>query len=124
MSINQKLAFVWLLSEKAGEVELFSHGCCVGADIEAHHFVRAMFGSKVRICVFPSTAKTKAPIPYDSDMVADLRGPLKRNRDIIDSGSDLLIATPFENHEVLRSGTWSAIRYARKIGVEVRILNP
>ena len=38
---------------------------------------------------------------------------LERNHDIVDE-TDMLIATPGEEQEVQRSGTWATIRYARK----------
>ena len=46
---------------------------------------------------------------------------LDRNRDIVDA-CEVLLATP-DGPERLRSGTWSTVRYARKIGkpVEVRL---
>jgi len=38
---------------------------------------------------------------------------LDRNQDIVD-GADILIAAPNEDKEIVRSGTWSTVRYARK----------
>ena len=44
---------------------------------------------------------------------------LARNKDIVDQ-SETMIALPIDpNREILRSGTWAAVRYARKTGVPV-----
>jgi hypothetical protein len=43
---------------------------------------------------------------------------LDRNKDIVNS-CDILIACPENDIEVLRSGTWSTIRYAKKINKPV-----
>jgi len=37
---------------------------------------------------------------------------------------DCLLAFPNQNEEILRSGTWSTVRRARKLGKEVRIISP
>lgn len=49
MSDSQKVAFVRFLI--ASDVRSFSHGCCIGSDIEAHYIVRQIFGRAVRILV-------------------------------------------------------------------------
>ena len=41
-----------------------------------------------------------------------------RNKDIVNS-CDILIACPENDKEVIRSGTWSTIRYAKKINKTV-----
>ena len=45
---------------------------------------------------------------------------LKRNKNIV-NGCNILIACPIDNKPVLRSGTWSTIRYAEKINKKVMI---
>ena len=47
---------------------------------------------------------------------------LVRNMNIVNQ-SDVLIAAPKEEVEVLRSGTWSTIRKARNKGLQVIILD-
>jgi len=49
--------------------------------------------------------------------------PLARNRDIVNM-SDILIAAPGEKAEVLRSGTWATIRYARKMSRKLLVIYP
>jgi hypothetical protein len=48
---------------------------------------------------------------------------LDRNHDIVDS-SDLLIAVSESTVEVLRSGTWATIRYAKKLRKPIKIIYP
>jgi predicted Rossmann fold nucleotide-binding protein DprA/Smf involved in DNA uptake len=104
------------------------HGACYGADYDFHD-----------ICIKARGGYTVSRPPlielYPSDIentVADCRGfdisnpqlpPLERNKRIVNA-SDRLIATPREFEEVLRSGTWSTIRYAKKVGKIVYIVQP
>lgn len=124
MTGKQGERFAALLLENRGRIKVFAHGCCVGSDIEAHHIVRGLLGRSVYIAVFPSTAKTRAPIPEDADTVFEPDEPLRRNGNIIALGRDRLVATPATSVEVIRSGTWHAIRLAKKNGVPCTILFP
>lgn len=97
------------------------HGDCIGADAQAHAIALPM---GFHIIVHP---------PLDPRKRAWVAGTgvhillpckyLDRNKDIVDT-SDILIAAPKEMKEILRSGTWSTIRYARKIGRQIIILEP
>ncbi len=56
----------------------------------------------------------------------DIRAPkryLTRNKDIVRE-TDILIAAPAEIEEQIRSGTWSTVRYARKLGKPVFVILP
>lgn len=98
---------------------VFHHGCCIGADEEAAIIARSM-GYKLH--GHPPKNKSKmskivndfnyAPEPY-----------LERNKKIV-LATKILIATPKTVHEVLRSGTWSTIRYSRGIRRPHYIINP
>ena len=48
---------------------------------------------------------------------------LVRNHDIVDV-CDVLVATPGQKEEQIRSGTWATIRYARKIRKQIIIVYP
>jgi hypothetical protein len=123
MTGEQKIHFAWVLSayEAEGGIQEFHHGDCVGADSEAHDIVSEVLPN-ARIYIHP---------PLDSRYRANrqgyvVRNPLHyldRNRNIVDA-SDVLIATPGEETEQLRSGTWSTVRYARKQGKRVFVIYP
>jgi hypothetical protein len=49
--------------------------------------------------------------------------PIERNHTMVDR-SALLVACPAQDHEILRSGTWATIRYARKRCISVTIIWP
>ena len=98
------------------------HGDCIGADAEFDSLCRS------RDCVInlhPATleryrAGCKATPPA---VLHHPQSPLKRNRLIV-VASDLLLAAPSSSSEVLRSGTWASIRYARKLGKRVVLILP
>ena len=101
-----------------------AHGMCGGADEEFHLLVRKICGGLVYVVGFPSTASTRSSVELDVDYLAKARAPLERNPDIVNVGKDLLIAAPATMGEVLRSGTWATVRYARKVGVPVLVMWP
>lgn len=90
---------------------LFRHGDCIGADAQAHALVRELVPDCVIIIHPPHDSKWRAYC--DGDSIENPAENLARNRAIV-NGSEMLIATPQTNDEILRSGTWSTIRYARK----------
>jgi hypothetical protein len=61
---------------------------------------------------FKAAAEIRAAKPY-----------LVRNKYIVRETA-LLISAPAEPAEQLRSGTWSTVRYARRIGRQVCLLTP
>jgi hypothetical protein len=46
------------------------------------------------------------------DILYPTRPYLARNKDIVDACT-ILIATPAQNSEIQRSGTWATVRYAK-----------
>ena len=97
----------------------FHHGDCIGADLQASKLAD-MLGFKI-ICHPPENKTKRGFNRYDEIRIA--KPYLERNHDIVNE-SLVLIATPATNTEVLRSGTWATIRYARKKKIEVIIINP
>lgn len=88
--------------------EPFHHGGAKGADIEASTEAESWGYRCVAHLASPKTSENL----------------LRRNRDIVDS-SDILIAAPSTLTERVRgSGTWYTMRYARRIGIPVVILDP
>ena len=97
---------------------LFVHGDCIGADTEAHRLANSL---GFRIHIRPSTAATRA---FNSGKVLlPAKSPLERNIDIVEEG-DILVACPRHDKEITRSGTWHAVRSARKCQKRIIIVWP
>jgi len=96
------------------------HGICVGADKQLHELA-LIFG--FNIYGHPPEIETYMAECTGFNQLADPKPFISRNHDIVDASSKL-IATPKQYEEFVRSGTWATIRYARKIGIEVIIINP
>lgn len=101
--------------------KLFVHGGCIGADAEAHKIVR-QFSKATTIKIRPSDIPAKTA-KLDADIRCAPKPPLERNHHIVRE-VDRMIACPGEYGEVLRSGTWATIRYARKHSVPILIIYP
>lgn len=97
----------------------FHHGDCIGADAEAHTIANLI---GCAIIIHPPLNEGKRAFCESIYMITP-RPYLDRNRDIVDA-SDVLIAAPWGNKEIVRSGTWSTIRYAEKTGVKIIFLAP
>ena len=124
MTILQKKSFlsVWqMIEDELGSILEFHHGDCEGADCEADRFTANVIRPPV-IVIHPPDIDTKRawchgdriekPLPY-----------LERNTEIV-KACDVLIATPKEQEEVLRSGTWATIRRARKYDKKLAVIYP
>lgn len=103
-------------NEKAQE---FHHGDCIGADAQACAIADDL--NLHIVCHPPLIADKRAFTKYH-----EIREPLDylaRNKAIVHE-TELILATPKEHNEVIRSGTWSTIRYARKIGRPLIVIFP
>ena len=95
------------------------HGDCVGADADFDDICAGL--GIVRYCLPSDLTAQRAftdAIPLRSPMP-----PLERNHLIV-RGSNELFACPKEMREVLRSGTWATIRYARRLVKTTYIFYP
>ena len=100
----------WFLERwKATEIHI---GSCVGADEQVFYYVRRYF-PELTIYSHPSDILSKRAL-IKADYEFEPKHPLARNVDIV-NGCRRFIATPYQAAEQRRSGTWSAIRYARKL---------
>ena len=99
---------LYKLSQK-GMTE-FHHGDCIGADETAHRMVETMPG--VKIIVHPPLKDDKRAF-CKGDEYREPDEYLTRNQNIVDA-CHTLVATPGEEKEVQRSGTWATVRRARK----------
>lgn len=97
------------------------HGMCIGADHQFHEMIRDWDFTCV-INGHPPIKKNK----YSPDKV-NFKYPekdyLDRNKDIVNASS-VLFATPNTEKMVQRSGTWSTVRYAQKLGRRIFVILP
>ena len=73
--------------------------------------------------IHPPNIKDKRAFCNDYRFSFPEKPYLERNHDIVDN-SDVLIATPKESVEQIRSGTWATIRYAKKLNKPIMIMEP
>jgi hypothetical protein len=117
MTGTQYVALVELLRELNPEEA--HHGDCIGADDEFHIAATML---KIPVVTHPPTNPKKRA--FNSGYIVWPEKPyLIRNQDIVMS-CDTLIATPSGDREKRRSGTWSTVRAARKLGKRVMIIYP
>jgi hypothetical protein len=103
----------------AGGSQWLHVGDCVGSDYQAAMIWRQLGG---KLHGHPPDVDTlRAFLDYDR---LELPKPyIPRNRDIVDV-SAAMIATPAEMIEQTRGGTWSTIRYARKLARPLCLIYP
>jgi len=117
--------------------DVFHHGDCIGADEQAHYLVKKILPDcqiiihppvipeKRAYCGFKEESK-KFRHPTQEDASLIILSPMSylvRNYEIVDT-SAMLMATPGERVEVLRSGTWATVRYAVKSNKPVELILP
>ncbi|HET8688494.1 MAG TPA: hypothetical protein VFM18_17925 [Methanosarcina sp.] len=109
-----------LHDDYAGEVVEFHHGCCIGADSEAHHIAVV---NRCHLVFHPPINQSKANLSLICDEERPAKEYLDRNHDIVNE-TDWMIACPKSQTEELRSGTWATVRYARKQKKQIVIIYP
>lgn len=119
MTEHQQVAVASLLDVLCKDGGHVHHGDCVGADAEFH----AMAHDRgLRIEIHPPTNPEKRAF-----CKGDIRWPkydyLTRNQHIVDS-THVLIATPRQEAEVMRSGTWYTVRRARAANLKIYLVLP
>jgi hypothetical protein len=99
-----------LLSElhRLGATELH-HGDCVGADAQAHEVARKL---GLHIVGHPPKASGLRAF-CDCDEVREPAGFITRDHNIV-LETQILIAAP-DGPERVRSGTWTTVRYSRRL---------
>ena len=116
MTELQKVGLANYLRQYRGD---FHHGDCIGADEEAHQIVKKL---NYIIVIHPPTNPKKRAF-CERGTVLPAKEYLIRNKNIVYS-SDILVAAPKERKEIVRSGVWATVRFARKIGNKVKIIYP
>lgn len=120
MSYVQKLIIEHLLGYYLkNNIYEVHHGDCIGADSDFHDISNKF---NFKIIIHPPKNPYKRAFKK-SDTILKEYDYLDRNKHIVDS-CDILLATPKEKMEVLRSGTWSTIRYAKKNKKRIIIVYP
>jgi hypothetical protein len=98
----------------------YHHGDCIGADADFHKLLEER--NITNIIIHPPIINKKRAF-CKSNFILEPKDYLDRNKDIVNA-SEILIATPKENDEQLRSGTWSTIRYCKKQKKQAFIIFP
>lgn len=126
MTFEQKVAVYRLLRLPEYEFGKCRHGDCIGADADFHELCLQV---PRQVIIHPPTDPKKrayclARHPTYRAFVSqtDAAEYMQRNLDIVKQ-SRILIATPGEVQEQLRSGTWATVRYARRC-IPVTIVYP
>lgn len=127
MSEAQKEGFEWLMTqflEIDEDVEFtFHHGDCVGWDAWANNWVKINFPFTSITHSHPGYGMvgdrwvdTSKQAHSKSDIVEPMTPYSERNEVIAFRATHCLIAAPEQNQEILRSGTWSTVRCAHRMG--------
>lgn len=119
MTEAQKAVLFGMLLGFRDSIQLH-HGDCIGADEQAHQIAIEM---NVRVVIHPSDDSSARAFCLGSYSMRFPKGYLDRDRDIVHD-TELLIATPKENQEQRRGGTWFTIRYARSLAKPITIILP
>jgi hypothetical protein len=93
---------------------------CIGGDADGHEIAREI---GYFIVGHPPSDKRLMATDLQCEEIWEAKPYLDRNKDIARCGHALL-ACPAEPEEQSRGGTWSTVRFARKIGRTVVLFLP
>lgn len=116
-SIQRTVVRQLLISLEATE---FHHGDCIGADEQAHQIALDL---GIAVHLHPPNSYSKRAFVEGCTRERKPAPYLVRNHVIV-KATQVLIATPKESREVLRSGTWATIRYAKKLNRKIYVVGP
>lgn len=123
MTDEQKLGVRNLLEDLHPDSVVFGDGD--GADAEFFEMVREVLPDAIIVARPGHNARgnspTRAHMP--ADKVMDSEPYLVRDKKIV-KDADVMIATPHSYVEIVRSGTWATVRYARKAGKPIYLILP
>ena len=100
--------------------EELHHGDCEGSDEQAHYIALSL---KIQVVVHPPENPYKRAFCKDFVSIRVEKPYLERNQEIVKE-TEILIATPKNAIEELRSGTWATIRFAKKQKKHWSIIEP
>lgn len=120
MTEMQEEAVRRFLRSNRSRITRAGHGDCVGSDEKFD----SMLSVYTEVEIFPPE-DSKLRAFCDARTIHPEKPYLERNRDIGD-WCDELLATPHNHYpkEEIRSGTWSTVRYVRKLGKPIHIVWP
>ena len=113
MNVTQKTNVIKLIKAQKAKITKAVHGDCIGADTDFHNIMSDIFVMNDLIEIHPCTATSKRAY-NKAPKIYEPIAPLDRNR-IMVQRAHLVIGTPGTDSEILRSGTWMSIRYAKKM---------
>jgi hypothetical protein len=99
------------LQDCSDPIEEAHHGDCLGADTQFHQIMTQL---GVPVHIHPCNIKSQRS-HCQGYKVYPVTPPLVRNRNMVDL-CDYLVAFPSTDTEIVRSGTWATVRYARRQG--------
>jgi predicted Rossmann fold nucleotide-binding protein DprA/Smf involved in DNA uptake len=102
-----------------GIENILHHGDCKGADAEAHAIAVELGWD---IIIHPPTRRIMRAYCGDGAIILLPMDYLERDQAIVNA-SRFMFAAPKSDKEERRSGTWYTVRYARKMGKRVILLN-
>lgn len=118
---DKALSTVKDILSKIKSVAEVHHGDCLGAD-KIFHDLAVSCGYKIVIHP-PDKDIMRAGCTTGNPVIRDKQPYIKRNHNIVNE-CNILIAFPSSQKEIIRSGTWSTVRYARKKGKNLVIIYP
>lgn len=98
----------------------FHHGDCQGADVQAAHVAKGL-GYYI-VCHPPINPRHRGWFEHNDDIHIPY-DYIVRDRHIVNV-SQILIAAPHTSYEIVRSGTWTTVRYAREKGRTIYVIEP
>ena len=101
----------------------FHDGNCDGSDLQARDIVLENAKKPLTFHIHPHNKFVRSLSIKNNQLnhkvvIHPVKPPLERNHDIVDDcGEDAIVCCP-KGDEIVRSGTWATIRYAKKKSVE------
>lgn len=120
MTVNQKETINYIFGHRNFNISEVHHGDCVGSDKDFHDIAQK-WGFK--IVLHPPIKPDKRAFCQGAEEEYPKKDYLVRNKSIVNN-TDMLLATPATKDMKQRSGTWSTIRYAKKIKKRLIIIFP
>lgn len=112
--------YAWLMFCK-DEVEEVHFGLCRGSDAQFYHMLLAVKPDAYIVGHPCDLIDQQVILPCDE--LRPVEASIRRNHDIVDE-VDTMLATPETFKNVLRSGTYSCLRYAAAVNRDLNIVLP